>query len=182
MCRWELRWKVLLCGLYLRGQVWIARYPHWAGHCFDVWPSAIGEHFPAFSHWEITILSSSLGAVMNCLKKCFETLGSKISHVVGESIHCISCKGNTQCSGKLVTVSPCHLWDGWIWCPFHFAHVLRHLNALSPAMSPSLPQYRHSAYFEMVEADLLVHCPGFLEMVLPCWVSCWDVVRRAECS
>lgn len=102
MCRWALRWKVLLCGLYLRGQVWIARCPCWAGHCFDVWPSAIGEHFPAFSHWEITILSTSLGEVMYCLKKCFGTLGSKISHVVGDSIHCISCKGDTQCSGKLV--------------------------------------------------------------------------------
>lgn len=33
-------------------------------------------------------------------------------------------------------------------------------------MSHSLPQYRYSAYFEMVQADLLVHCPGFQEMVL----------------
>lgn len=101
MCRWELRWKVLLCGLYLRYQVWIAGCSLWACCCFDVWPSVIWEHFPAFSHWEITILSASLGTVMSCLKKCFGTLGSKISHLIGGSIH-ISCKGNTWYSGKLV--------------------------------------------------------------------------------
>lgn len=58
-------------------------------------------------------------------------------------------------------------------------------DALSPAVSagpPALPQYRYSVYFETVEADLLLHRPGFQEMVLPCWVSCWDVARRAECS
>lgn len=42
---------------------------------------------------------------MNCLKKCFGTLGSKISHLFGESIHYISCKGNTCYSGKLVNSS-----------------------------------------------------------------------------
>lgn len=48
MCRWELRWKVLLCGLYLRCQVWIAGCPLWASHCFDVWSSAIGNIFLPF--------------------------------------------------------------------------------------------------------------------------------------
>lgn len=105
MRRWELKWKVLLCGLYLRCQVWIAGCPLWAGHCSDVWPPVIWEHFLAFFHWEITILSTSLGTVMSCLKKCFGTLGSKISPIAGESIHCISCKGNTWYSGKLLNSS-----------------------------------------------------------------------------
>lgn len=119
MCSWELRWKVLLWSLYSGCQVWIAGCPLWAGHCFDVWPSAIWEHFPAFSHCDITF-SMSLGTVMNCLKKCCGTLGSKISHLVGESIHCISCKGNTWYSGKLVnSFSPSSLrWMNVIFLSF----------------------------------------------------------------
>lgn len=63
--------------------------------------------------------------------------------------------------------------------------MLTHPDAPSPAVSagpPALPQYRYSVYFETVEADPLLHRPGFQEMVLPGWVSCWDVSRRAECS
>lgn len=62
----------------------------------------IREHFPAFAHCEINTLPASLGTVMNWLKKCFGTLGSENSHLVGQSIHHTPSEDNTWYLGKMV--------------------------------------------------------------------------------
>lgn len=157
-------WVSLLC----RSPLWCMDFSDLGAFCYlsPLW-NQYSWYLPRYSH--------------ELLERVFWGTRQQV-HLVGQSIHQDPSKGNKWYLGKLVNSFslPPLRWSEYdvLLILLMCSHTLMH----SATLCLLGHRYRSLVYFEMIEADLLLYHPGFQEMFPPCWVNCWDVVRRAEHS